>query len=95
MFAGIPFGAGFVLIFMALLNYMTDAFREYAASASAAASCTRSLFGAVLPLAAPAMYAKLGVPWAMTVLGSVTLILSFVPFVFLWLGKNGHLKKTG
>ena len=94
MLAGAPFGAGFVLIFMALLNYMTDAFPEYAASASAAASFTRSIFGALLPLAAPAMYGRLGIAWGMSVLGFVTLVLSLVPFGFLWLGKSGQLQKV-
>ncbi|KEQ64086.1 MFS general substrate transporter [Aureobasidium melanogenum CBS 110374] len=91
MLAGALFGAGFVLIFMALLNYMTDAFPEFAASASAAASCTRSVFGALLPLAAPRMYANLGIDLGMTVLGFVSLILSLVPFGLLWLGKQGRL----
>ncbi|CRK45057.1 hypothetical protein BN1723_006427 [Verticillium longisporum] len=37
MLAGLPFGAGFMLIFMALLNYLTDAYESFAASANAAA----------------------------------------------------------
>ncbi|EMR64643.1 putative mfs multidrug transporter protein [Eutypa lata UCREL1] len=67
MLSGVPFGIGFVLIFIALLNYMTDAYREYAASAAAAASCTRSIFGALLPLAGTAMYGRLGVSWGFAV----------------------------
>ncbi|KAF6800335.1 major facilitator superfamily transporter, partial [Colletotrichum sojae] len=69
MLSSVPFGAGFVLIFMALLNYMMDAYREYAASAATVASCARSVFDALLPLPGAAMYGRLGVPWGMSFLG--------------------------
>ncbi|KAE9988706.1 hypothetical protein EG328_008723 [Venturia inaequalis] len=36
--AGIPYGIGYVLIFMALLNYLVDAYKIFAASALGAAS---------------------------------------------------------
>ncbi|KAL5324085.1 hypothetical protein ACEPPN_008628 [Leptodophora sp. 'Broadleaf-Isolate-01'] len=58
MLAGLPFGCGFVLIFMALLNCLTDAYEIFAASAMAAASCARSLAGAVLPFAATPLYGR-------------------------------------
>lgn len=77
---------GFILIFMALLNYLTDAYEIYAASAMAAASCCRSIAGAVLPLAATPMYTRLGVAWASSLLGFLSLGMCFVPFVFLWKG---------
>lgn len=86
MLSGVPFGAGFVLIFIALLNYMTDAYREYAASAAAAASCTRSVFGALLPLASSAMYDRLGVAWGMSLLGFLSILLGLVPFAFIRYG---------
>ena len=88
MLAGLPFGVGFVLIFMALLNYLTDAYEIYAASAMAAASCSRSIFGAVLPLAAKPMYEKLGVAWASSLLGFLSLGMSIVPFVFIKYGDR-------
>jgi MFS family permease len=43
--AGLPFGIGFIFIFIALLNYLTDAYDVFAASAMAAAGCTRSIAG--------------------------------------------------
>ncbi|KXJ85609.1 major facilitator superfamily domain-containing protein [Microdochium bolleyi] len=91
MLSGVPFGTGFVLIFIALLNYMTDAYREYAASAAAAASCTRSVFGALLPLAGPAMYGTLGIPWGMSLLGFLSLVLGLVPFAFIRYGERIRL----
>lgn len=86
MLAGIPFGMGFILIFMALLNYLTDAYEIFAASAMAASSCCRSLAGAVLPFAATPMYDQLGVAWASSLLGFLSLGMCAIPFLFLWKG---------
>ena len=87
MLAGIPFGIGFMLIFMALLNYIADAYEIFSASAMSATSCCRSVFGAILPLAARPMYQRLGIPWASSLLGFLSLGLSVMPFVFI---KYGH-----
>jgi MFS family permease len=88
MLAGIPFGMGFVLIFMALLNYLTDAYEIYAASAMGAASCCRSIAGTVLPFSAEPMYRNLGVPWATSLLAFLSLGMCVVPFGFLWRGDK-------
>jgi len=37
--AGVSIGMAFELVFMALLNYLTDAYEVFVASAMAAASC--------------------------------------------------------
>ena len=88
MLAGIPFGMGFILIFMALLNYLTDAYEVFAASAMAAASCCRSLAGAVLPFAAKPLYGNLGVAWGSSLLGFLSLGMCIVPVLFLWNGER-------
>ena len=88
MLAGIPFGIGFMLIFMAFLNYLTDAYEIFAASAMAAASTCRSLFGALLPLAATPMYDKLGVAWASSLLGFLSLGMAIIPFAFIKYGNK-------
>ncbi|KAF8862983.1 MFS general substrate transporter [Acephala macrosclerotiorum] len=85
---GIPFGAGFVLIFIALLNFMADAYREYASSASAAASICRSIFGAVIPLAGAKMYKTLGMGWGNSLLGFLSLGMCMVPFVMIKYGRR-------
>ncbi|KAF1950052.1 MFS general substrate transporter [Byssothecium circinans] len=84
--AGILFGMGYLCLFMALLNYLVDAYEIFAASAMAAASLSRSSFGAVLPFAAGPMYRALGVAWATSLLGFFSLGLCVVPFVFLRFG---------
>lgn len=94
MLAGIPSGIGFILIFGALLNYLADAYEIFAASAMAAASCCRSLAGALLPLAATPMYNKLGVAWASSLLGFLSLGMCAIPFVFLWKGDIIREKST-
>lgn len=84
----IPFGIGFLLLFQGLLNYLVDAYEIFAASASAAAATSRSLFGAVLPFAAKPMYDKLGVAWACSLLGFLSLIMCVIPFVFIRFGDE-------
>lgn len=84
--AGVPFGMGNVLIFMALLNYLTDAYKVFAASALAASACTRAIMGAVLCLATTSMYNNLGIGWASTLLGLISLVLCSTPFVFMYYG---------
>jgi hypothetical protein len=69
MLAGIPFGMGYMLIFMALLNYLTAAYEVFAASANAAASCCHSVLAVVLPLTTTRMFNKLGISGACALLG--------------------------
>lgn len=88
MLAGIPFGIGFLLIFMALLNYLTDAYDIFAASANAAASCCRSLLAVVLPLATSHMFDSLGISGACALLGGLSAGMCVIPFVFIWKGPS-------
>ena len=86
--AGLPYGIGFVLIFMSLLNYLSDAYEIYAASAYAAASCTRSLLGALLPLAAGRMYDALGIKGAGGLLGGLSVTCLVIPVGFWFWGES-------
>jgi hypothetical protein len=86
--SGIPFGIGYLCLFMALLNYLVDAYEIFAASAMAAASFSRSAFGAVLPFGAKPMYRALGIPWACSLLGFLSVGLCAVPFIFLKFGPQ-------
>lgn len=73
---------------MALLNYLVDAYEVFAASAMAAASLSRSSFGAVLPFATRPMYRAMGVAWATSLLGFLAVALCVVPFAFLKWGSR-------
>ncbi|KAJ0166414.1 putative transporter [Colletotrichum tanaceti] len=88
MLSGIFFGWGFNLLFMGMINYLTDVFRQYSASAHAAASMTRSTGAILLPLAASSMYANLGVHWAPSLLGLIALAMGTIPFIFIRFGDR-------
>ncbi|KAJ5792017.1 uncharacterized protein N7503_007995 [Penicillium pulvis] len=86
--SGITFGMGYLLIFMAMLNYLTDAYETLSASAQSAASCTRSILGAVLPLAAKPMFNRLGIHWACSLIAFLALGVSVIPFAFIRYGDR-------
>lgn len=71
---------GSVLLFNSVLNYLPDAYPEYAASVLAGNDFMRSAFGAGFPLFARAMYDDLGVDWASSTLGF--LAIAFIPIPF-------------
>lgn len=79
-------GVGIYSIYMAVVNYLTDAYEKYAASALSAASFGRNTFGAFLPLASYSMFTNLGFGWAGSLLGFIGVALSFVPVVLVWQG---------
>lgn len=79
---------GYLLIFMAMLNYLTDAYETLSASAQSAASCTRSILGAVIPLAAKPMFDRLGVAWACSLIAFLSLAVSVIPFAFIRYGDR-------
>jgi len=80
-------GMGIFSIYLAVVNYLADAYQKYAASALSAASMGRNVFGAFLPLATPALYSSLGFNWASTLLGFIGLVLSAVPAILLAKGE--------
>jgi hypothetical protein len=86
--SALPFGIGFLLIFMALINYVVDAYEIFAASAMGATSASRSIFGVVLPFAAKPMYSTLGVNWACTLLAILSAFMSIIPFAFIKYGEK-------
>lgn len=88
VFSSLPFGCGFLLIFLALSNYVVDAYELFAASAMAAISSSRSIAGATIPFATRPMYSNLGVNWACTVWGCISLLMCLVPFAFLKYGAR-------
>lgn len=80
-------GIGIYSIYMGVVNYLTDAYEKYAASALSAASFGRNSFGAFLPLASYQLFQNLGFGWAGSLLGFIGLILSVVPIILMWRGR--------
>lgn len=94
------FSIGAFLLFNAILNYLPDAYPNYAASVLAGNDLFRSSFGTGFPLfgeyiwlsncedkvlicdfPASAMYADLGVAWASSTLGFISIAFIPIPFV--------------
>ncbi|KAJ9604821.1 MFS siderochrome iron transporter 1 [Cladophialophora chaetospira] len=90
--ASAPFGFGMVLVFLACMNYLIDAYTIYAASVLAANSVLRSLFGAVFPLFTVQMYNNLGIHWASTIPAFLALACAPFPFVFYKYGESIRMK---
>jgi MFS transporter, DHA1 family, multidrug resistance protein len=75
------FSIGAFLLFNSILNYLPDAYPEYAASVLAGNDFMRSAFGAGFPLFARAMYTQLGVDWASNTLAFISIAFIPIPFV--------------
>ena len=82
-----PFGCGIVLTFMSVNNYLIDCYTKYAASALAANTLLRSLFGFAFPLFAISMYTAIGAQWATTILAFLGLLCVPIPFVLYKYGE--------
>lgn len=82
--SGIPLGIGIDLTFLALNNYLTDAYDIYSSSALASSVFTRNILAAVvIPLSTHRLYRNLGTAWACTLLGFLCLALTPIPFAFI------------
>ncbi|KAM3071372.1 GTPase-activating protein [Clarireedia jacksonii] len=82
------FSIGAFLLFNSVLNYIGDAYPEYAASAYAGNDFMRSSFGAGFPLFASAMFKNLGVDWASSTLGFISIAFIPIPFVLYIYGER-------
>lgn len=71
---------------MSILNYLPDAYPEFAASVLAGNNFLRSIFGAGCVLFAVPMYSTLGPAKASTILGLVDCAFVPVPFLFYFYG---------
>ncbi|KAK5742509.1 hypothetical protein LTR17_003311 [Elasticomyces elasticus] len=90
--AGIFLGFGIYTVFLQCLNYIIDAYLMFAASAIAANTIMRSIFGAVFPLFAYYMFEGIGIEWGMTFLGCLATLFIPMPFVFYFYGKRIRAK---
>lgn len=74
---------------MPAMSYLVDVFGAgAAASALAALTVLRSLFGAFLPMAGPAMYESLGLGWGNSLLGFIALAFMPIPYLFWRYGET-------
>lgn len=75
---------------MAVINYLSDSYVQFAASALSAASLGRNLFGAFLPLASESLFGDLGYQWAGSLLGFIGAVLSVAPVALLLWGDRAR-----
>ncbi|KAJ5648883.1 uncharacterized protein N7484_002606 [Penicillium longicatenatum] len=83
-----PFGVGMMGVFMPIQTYIIDCYPAYAASANATLTATRSLVGALLPLAGTPMFDSLGLGWGNSLLGFLALAFVPIPIIFTKYGKQ-------
>jgi hypothetical protein len=83
---GVFLAASILLIFTSMLNYLTDTYLRFAASALAANTVARSLAGAAAPLFTRQMFTNLGVGPGASIVGGVACLLAPIPFIFIKYG---------
>ncbi|TGJ79214.1 hypothetical protein E0Z10_g9551 [Xylaria hypoxylon] len=86
--SGLLSGFGLLTIFLQSLNYLVDSYLMFAASAIAANTFLRSLFGAVFPLFATYLFKGLGIQYASTLLGGIAALLVPIPILFYLYGSR-------
>ncbi|KAB8264302.1 major facilitator superfamily domain-containing protein [Aspergillus pseudonomiae] len=91
--AGIPIGKGIQVIYTMDLNYILDVYTPYAAPAVSANTFVRSMAATGFPLFATPMYDRLGINWATSLLGFVSVLMMPVPILFYIYGER--LRKLG
>jgi MFS transporter, DHA1 family, multidrug resistance protein len=85
--AGTVLATSILLIFVAYLNYLTDTYLMYTASAMAANTICRSACGAAAPLYTQHMFDALGVGGGGSLIGGVAVLLAPIPFIFYRYGE--------
>lgn len=93
MLAGIPFAWGNLLIFLSAALYFIDTYGPLnGASAMAANGVARYTMGAIFPLFTFQMYQRLGVGWATSLLGFISVAMLPIPWLFYKYGPRIRAK---
>jgi MFS transporter, DHA1 family, multidrug resistance protein len=85
--AGTFLATSIMLIFVTYLNYLTDVYLIFTASAMAANTISRSACGAAAPLFTQHMFDSLGVGGGGSLIGGVAVLLAPIPFIFYRYGE--------
>lgn len=86
--AGVFLSSSILLVFVAYLNYLTDTYLMYAASAVAANTVCRSAAGASAPLFTQYMFDALGVGGGGSLIAGIATLLAPIPFIFYKYGEQ-------
>lgn len=71
-----------------LFGYLTDSYGQYAASACAALSLSRTLMAAIFPLFTYTMYTKLGGNISTSIFAAIATLFCVTPLVFIKYGRE-------
>ncbi|KAL4777216.1 major facilitator superfamily domain-containing protein [Aspergillus nidulans var. acristatus] len=86
--AGVPIGAGIQIIYLQGLAYLVDVYLVNANSAISANAIVRSTVAAGFTMFATPMYHRLGVRWASSLLGFLSVAFIPIPIVFYIYGQR-------
>jgi MFS family permease len=93
--AGVPFGWGMSTLFFSGICYLVDTYGAlYGASAIAANAFARYIFGAAFPLFTLQMYERLGIAWATSLLGFLSLFMLPIPLILYRWGPTLRAKTS-
>ncbi|KAJ5797938.1 uncharacterized protein N7503_007234 [Penicillium pulvis] len=92
--AGVFLTGSIMLIFVTCLNYLTDTYKVFAASAVAANTVVRSAAAAAAPLFTQQMFNALGVGGGGSLIGGVAAVLAVIPFMFYKYGAKIRSKSS-
>ncbi|OJD13420.1 hypothetical protein AJ78_06129 [Emergomyces pasteurianus Ep9510] len=84
---GFPVGFGFIFLYNSCNNYLVDTYQHQAASALAAKTFLRSMWGASVVLFTRQMYTRLGYQWASSLIAFLALACCAIPFGFYYKGE--------
>lgn len=85
---GFPVGFGFIFLYNSANNYLVDTYQHQAASALAAKTFIRSIWGACVVLFTTQMYDRLGYQWASSLMAFIALACCAIPFCFFFYGAR-------
>lgn len=86
--SGLGAGFGFCTLYNPANNYIVDSYQHYAASALAAKTLVRSIWGACVPLFTIQMYHRLGYEWASSLMAFISLACCAIPYLFYIYGAR-------
>ncbi|KAI4210585.1 MAG: hypothetical protein LQ351_006563 [Letrouitia transgressa] len=86
--AAVVIGCGMFSVFLQCMAYLIEVYLPVANSAMASNGMVRSLFGAGFPLFASAMYNRLGVAWATSLLAFLAVAMIPIPVIFYVYGAR-------
>lgn len=93
--AGIPFAWGNLCVFISAATYLIDVYGPLnGASAMAANGLARYTIGAAFPLFTFQMYSTLGIGWATSLLGFISLAMLPIPLIFFRFGPGIRAKSN-